>query len=46
MCQDPDVSKGVHVVWGVDVQGLAIAFRIVVGNEGVRGTAVTGRIPQ
>lgn len=45
MCQDPDMSKCVHVVWRVDGQGCSITLGIVIGNEGVRGTAVAGRIP-
>ena len=36
--QDPNVSEGVDVVRRVGVQGIAVAFRIVVGNESV-GTA-------
>lgn len=44
MCQDPHVSKRVHVVWGGGSQGLTIAFRIMVGDEGVGGAAITGRI--
>lgn len=44
VCQNPHVSKCVHVVWRVDGQGLTVAFRIVVGDEGIGGTAVTGRV--
>ena len=44
MGQDPDVSKGVHVVRGVDRQGCTIAFGIMVHNECVGGTTVAGRI--
>jgi len=40
MRQDPHVSKRVHVVCGVDCQGASIAFGVVIGNEGVGGTAV------
>ena len=44
MCQDPDVSKCVYVVCRAGCQCLAVAFGIVVGDEGVGGTTVTGRI--
>jgi hypothetical protein len=44
VCQDPHVSKCVHVVCGVDGQGLAVAFGVMVGDERVGETAVTGRI--
>ena len=45
MGQDPHMSKCVHVVCGVDRQGVPIAFGIMVDNEGVGRTAVAGRIP-
>lgn len=45
MCQDPDVSERVHVVCGVYGQGLTVAFRVMVRDEGVGETAVTRRIP-
>lgn len=35
MCQDPHMSKRVHVVCRVDCQGLSITFGIMVGDEGV-----------
>lgn len=41
MGQNPHVGKCVHVVGGVDRQRLAVAFRIVVGDEGVGGATVT-----
>lgn len=45
MCQNPHMSKCVHVVWRVGRQCCTVTFGIVVGDEGVRGTAVGGRIP-
>ena len=42
--QDPHVSKCVHVVCGADCQGFSITFGVMIGNEGVGGTAVAGRI--
>jgi len=44
VCQDPHMSKCVHVVCGVDRQGFAVAFGIVVSDEGVGRAAVAGRI--
>jgi len=44
VCQDPHMSKCVHVICGVGGQGFAIAFGIVVGDEGVGRATVTGRI--
>ena len=44
MSQDPDVSERVHVVRGVDGESLTVAFGIMVGDEGVGGTTVAGRI--
>ena len=44
MCQDPHMSKCVHVVCRVNRQGSPTTFGVMVGNEGVGGTAVAGRI--
>jgi len=44
MCQDPHMGKCVHVVCGGGCQCLAITFGIMVDDEGVGGTTVTGRI--
>jgi hypothetical protein len=35
MSQDPNVSEGIDIVRRVSVQSIAVAFRIVVGNESV-----------
>jgi len=44
VCQDPHMSKCVHIVCRVDRQGSAIAFGIVVSDEGVGRATVAGRI--
>ena len=44
MGQDPNVSEGVDVVWRVGVQSRAVAFRVVIDDEGVGGAARAGRI--
>jgi len=44
VCQDPYMSKRVHVAGGASCQGLSITFGVMIGNEGVGGTAVAGRI--
>jgi hypothetical protein len=44
MSQDPDVSEGIDIVRRVSVQGIAIAFRIVVGDESVGTTAGAGGV--
>ena len=44
MGQDPNVSEGVDIVWRVDGQSSTIAFRIVIGDEGVGGAARAGRV--
>ena len=44
MCQDPHMSECVHIVCGAGCQCLAVTFGIMVGDEGVGGTTVTGRI--
>jgi len=46
MSQDPDVGEGVHVVRRGGGQSCAIAFRIVISNECVGGTAGAGRVTQ
>ena len=44
VCQDPHMSKCIHVVCGAGCQGITVTFRIMVGNEGVGGTTVAERI--
>jgi len=44
VCQDPHVGERVHVVCGARCQCLPVTFGIMVGDEGVGGTTVTGRI--
>ena len=44
MSQDPNVSEGVDVVRRVGVQGIAVTFRIVVGDEGIGSTAGAGGV--
>jgi len=43
MGQYPNMSEGVDVVWRVDGQTLAVAFRIVGGDESVGSAAGAGR---
>ena len=44
MGQDPYVSKCVRVACRVDCQSSPITFGIMVGDERVGGTAITGRV--
>ena len=45
MCQNPDMGECVHVVCRGGGQCRPVTLGIVVGDEGVRGSAVAGRIP-